>query len=361
MPRSDRGKRARKPQPYDFAEFRGYRGPRFTPLPDEFLDHQLADLTSAETKVMLFLFRKTYGYRKSGDHVSFAQLQFGTVSADGTIIDRGTGLSKATVWRALKGLQSKGLIEVYRQITRAGDPDVNYYRIREYSDADQSRPGSASPDGLPDDRGPSSGPTTRPSRQTPNSTRTKPRGGWSSSDTTPVSELNHPHSGTKPRGGLTPKPTREHYTRDNYTLSPALLELARDFLASIGYPRPSQAKRERTIHILTQLNTHDGYSLDELQTACEIAVAVGARGPELIPHVIGQDTDPDIEVGERVAAQESAERDRWEGLAEEFDGLPEKRQHDLLVQARESSGILAKRPLDHPLVRAAAIAALENR
>ncbi len=361
MPRSDRGKRARKPQPYDFAEFRGYRGPRFTPLPDEFLDHQLADLTSAEAKVMLFLFRKTYGYRKSGDRVSFAQLQFGTVAADGTIIDRGTGLSKATIWRALKGLQKKGLIEVYRQTTRAGDPDVNYYRIREHSDSDESRPGSAPPDTPRNDTGSGTRSTTRPSRQTPNRRRTTPAGGWSSSDTTPVSDLNHPHSGTEPRGSLSLEPTREHYTRENYTLSPALLELARDFLASIGYPRPSQAKRERTIHILTQLNTEDGYSLDELQTACQIAVAVGARGPELIPHVIGQDAEAGVEVGERIAAEESAERNRWEELAEEFNRLPQDQRHDLLVEARQSSTILAKRPLDHPLVRAAAIAALDNR
>ena len=56
-------------------------------------------MTSAEAKVMLFLFRKTYGYRKSADRVSFAQLERGTVASDGTIIDRGTGLSKKEAMR----------------------------------------------------------------------------------------------------------------------------------------------------------------------------------------------------------------------------------------------------------------------
>ena len=107
-------KRGRKREPYDFESFEGYRGPRFTPIPDEFLDHQLADLTSAEAKVMLFLFRKTYGYRKSADQVSLTQLERGTIAGDGRIIDRGSGLSKATIWRALKGLQQKGLIVVHR-------------------------------------------------------------------------------------------------------------------------------------------------------------------------------------------------------------------------------------------------------
>ncbi len=75
------GGKAGRTRGYDFTSFRGYRGPRFTPIPDEFLDHQLADLTSAEAKVMLFLFRKTYGYRKSADRVSFAQLERGMLAA----------------------------------------------------------------------------------------------------------------------------------------------------------------------------------------------------------------------------------------------------------------------------------------
>lgn len=358
MPRSDRGHKDRKAQPYDFSQFRGYRGPRFTPIPDEFLDHQLADLTSAEAKVMLFLFRKTYGYRKSGDHVSFAQLQSGTVTADGAIIDRGTGLSKATIWRALKGLQQKRLIEVYRQTTRAGDPDVNYYRIREYSELDG--PGPASPaTSSPSGSGNPSGrfPLGSPAGNADRAVR-RPEAGLFSSDTTPVSELNHGHSETKLRGGLNAKPTREHYTREDYTLSPELEAVAHEFLAGIGYSRPSRAKRERAIRILSVLQTEDGYSLEELRTACEIAVALGARGPELIPHVIGQEPAPDDEVGERVVEQEKADRDRWQELTEEFLRLPEDGQRELLLEARQSNRILSKRPLTHPLVRAAAIALL---
>jgi hypothetical protein len=360
MPPRSSSERRRGAEPYDFSQFHGYRGPRFTPIPDEFLDHQLADLTSAEAKVMLFLFRKTYGYRKSGDRVSFAQLQRGTVAADGTIIDRGTGLSKATVWRALKGLQQKGLIEVYRQTTRAGDPDVNYYRIREYAEsAGESGPATRDDGGGP----PGSPPDPSPGRPTPEGApkpRRRAKGGLFNPDTTPPSELNRPHSETKPPGSLTVKPTRTDFTRENLTLSSALSDLACGFLRAIGYNKPSRPKRERTIRILSTLMNDDGYSFHEVETACEIAVSLGARGPELIPHVIGQEVELGAEVGEKTAQMEQQEHERWRELTKRFESLPDSDRQKLLGTARGSNRILSKRPLDHPLVRAAAIALLDE-
>jgi len=360
MPRPDGGRRGRKGDPYDFSQFRGYRGPRFTPIPDEFLDHQLADLTSAEAKVMLFLFRKTYGYRKSGDRVSFAQLQHGTVSGNGQIIDRGTGLSKATIWRALKGLQRKGLIEVHRQKTRAGDPEVNYYRIREYAEPGDGAPfGGLSNDGNGNDDPSHRGPTSRgagPAHRQDSG----PRGGSFNSDTTPVSKLDDPHSGTKPPGSLKAEPTRQDCTREDYTPSVDLIELTQGFLRNIGYPKPSRTKRERALRIFTTLTTDDGYSLDELRAACDIAVSLGARGPELIPHVVGQEADAGEEVGERFLHAQQAEQKRWQALGARFDSLAGPEREALLSQARKSNRILAKRPLNHPLVRAAAIALLDE-
>jgi hypothetical protein len=357
----ERGNR-RKRRPYDFQAFRGYSGPRFTPIPDEFLDHQLADLSSAEAKVMLFLFRKTYGYRKSADRVSLAQLQHGTMSSSGTIIDRGTGLSRATIWRALKGLQEKGLIAVHRQTTPAGDLDINYYRIREDSAAQQST-GDDKPaeriepeprrSRVPDDRGGGEGADSPiPTVQT----------GWFNGETTPVSELNHPGFRTKPGGSLVSEPTRTDSTREDSTLSHSLSELAQQFLAAIGYSRAAGVKRERTLRILEGLQ-HDGhYTLDELRAACEIAASMGARGPELIPHVIGKAPPerPESDVGEKLSRQETKERSRWQSLAAQFEALSSDKQRDLLDLARQSSEILAKRPLDHPLVRAAAIALLDD-
>ena len=360
MPRPDGARRRGKADPYDFSQFRGYRGPRFTPIPDEFLDHQLADLTSAEAKVMLFLFRKTYGYRKSGDRVSFAQLQHGTVSGNGQIIDRGTGLSKATIWRALKGLQRKGLIEVHRQKTRAGDPEVNYYHIREYPESPDGTPFGGSPNGGSSNDDPANpGAGSRSSGPADKEAPRPPRGSFHS-DTTPVSKLNHRHSETETPGSLKAEPTREHCTRQDYTPSAELVELAQGFLRDIGYPKPSRTKRERALRIFSTLTTDDGYSLEELRAACDIAVSLGARGPELVPHVVGQEMDAVDEVGERLYQAQQAEQKRWQELGDRFDSLAESRREALLTRARKSNRILAKRPLNHPLVRAAAIALLDE-
>jgi biotin operon repressor len=359
--KGERGNR-RKRTPYDFEAFRGYSGPRFTPIPDEFLDHQLADLSSAEAKVMLFLFRKTYGYRKSADRVSLAQLQHGTMSSSGAIIDRGTGLSRATIWRALKGLQEKGLIDVHRQTTPAGDMDINYYRIRE----DSATRHPVEDDEAPRQAGSAPG-RSRTSRnegggEGPDSRSTALGTGWFNAETTPVSELNHRGFRTRPGGSLVSEPTRENSTRQDSTLSPDLPELAQQFLTAIGYSRPTAVKRERTLRILESLHHDGGYTLDELQAASEIAASMGARGPELIPHVIGKAPPHHVEteIGERVSRQETEERTRWQSLVAEFEALPSAQQKELLDLARQSNEILAKRPIDHPLVRAAAIALLDG-
>ena len=375
-----KGGRRRK-RAYDFEAFRGYRGPRFTPIPDEFLDHQLAYVSSAEAKVMLFLFRKTYGYRKSGDRVSLAQLERGTIASDGTIIDRGTGLSRATIWRALKGLQEKGLIEVHRQTTPFGDSDINYYRIRE--DLGQESGGTQeAPIGERGD----------PLRSPRSRDLLPSDGGSFSNETTPFSELNHRPLRSKPRGGLSSEPTRMDSTREDSTLSPQesdapgqksaiqgprtaetptereepltlpLDDIARRFLKAIGYVKPATAKRERTIRVLRGLQREGSYTAEELQAACEIAASMGARGPELIPHVIGraQTERPEAKVGERLTRHEEQERLRWQSLTAEFEALSEGKREALLQSARESSDILAQRPPDHPLVRAAAIALLDE-
>ena len=304
---------------------------------------------------MLFLFRKTYGYRKSADRVSFAQLERGTRSSEGTIIDRGTGLSKATIWRALKGLERKGLIEVYRQTTAAGDADVNYYRIREAEPREGlGRSGS-------DDSPPPDDPSSSADRRgAPSPSQS---GGSSHSETTPVSKRNDPRFRTKRPGGFTSETTREQFTRDDstrqeYTLLAPITGLAAQFLQSIGYRRPARAKSERTVQILHELATREHYDLDDLRAACAVAVSMGARGPELIPHVIGKTPPVSEEVGERFGQAQKEDRRRWQALTEAFDALPRDRQEDLLVQAQQSNRVLTHRSLDHPLVKATAIGSL---
>jgi hypothetical protein len=54
-------------------KFMGYGNPKYTGIPDLFIDEQMQDLTEAELKVMLYIFRRTYGFKKEQDAISYDQ------------------------------------------------------------------------------------------------------------------------------------------------------------------------------------------------------------------------------------------------------------------------------------------------
>jgi hypothetical protein len=54
-------------------KFMGYGNPKYTPIPDLFLDEQMQDLTEAELKVILYIFRRTFGFKKEQDAISYDQ------------------------------------------------------------------------------------------------------------------------------------------------------------------------------------------------------------------------------------------------------------------------------------------------
>lgn len=71
----------------------------FTPIANEILEQLVKiDLLGAELRVLLFIIRKTYGYQKKFDRISFTQFE------------KGTGISRQTINKTIKNLMSKGLI-----------------------------------------------------------------------------------------------------------------------------------------------------------------------------------------------------------------------------------------------------------
>lgn len=95
--------------------FRGYASPNYTMVPDELFDEQLPYLSGAEVKVLLYIMRRTFGFKKSSDNISFSQICTGITTREGKILDRGTGLSRSTAQVAIKGLADKNLIHVTRR------------------------------------------------------------------------------------------------------------------------------------------------------------------------------------------------------------------------------------------------------
>ena len=76
-------------------------------MPDQLFDELLHRLSGAELKVLMYIIRRTFGFKKQSDDISLAQLVGGIKTKDGRILDRGTGLSKSSVVRALNSLEKK--------------------------------------------------------------------------------------------------------------------------------------------------------------------------------------------------------------------------------------------------------------
>jgi hypothetical protein len=84
--------------------FKGYSKPNYTPVPDELFDEQLPDLSGAELKVLLYIIRRTFGFKKESDNISLNQLLHGITTREDVVLDRGTGLSKKTLLDTIRNL-----------------------------------------------------------------------------------------------------------------------------------------------------------------------------------------------------------------------------------------------------------------
>ncbi len=76
------------------APFKGYAGPNYTPVPDELFDEQLPDLSGAELKVLLYIMRRTFGFKRDSDNISISQMLNGLRSRNNYQMDRGVGLEQ---------------------------------------------------------------------------------------------------------------------------------------------------------------------------------------------------------------------------------------------------------------------------
>lgn len=79
------------------------------------LEEYWHEMSGSEQKVMDFLLRRTIGWRKVRDSISLSQFQSGV---RGKEKNTGTGLSVSQIRRAIKGLEEKGFIKVFRQKRR---------------------------------------------------------------------------------------------------------------------------------------------------------------------------------------------------------------------------------------------------
>jgi hypothetical protein len=113
----------------DQKHFKGYTKPNYTPVPDELFDEQLPDLSGAELKVLLYIIRRTFGFKKESDNISLNQLLHGITTKEDVVLDRGTGLSKKTLLETIKNLIEKNLIISERRRSKEKGDQPTTYRL----------------------------------------------------------------------------------------------------------------------------------------------------------------------------------------------------------------------------------------
>lgn len=112
--------------------FDGFEPANTTPVPDILFDQLLAELNESELKVLLYIIRRTAGFKKPTDAISLNQFQKGIKKrVTGEILDRGCGIKdRATIIKALASLEKKGIIQADKSDDPQGDKATSVYRIR---------------------------------------------------------------------------------------------------------------------------------------------------------------------------------------------------------------------------------------
>src|SRR5438309_800203 len=120
------------PPPY---RFEGFEQANTTPVPDAFFDRLLPLLGEAELKTLLYIFRRTTGFKKTSDRISINQFLRGIRTKEGRVLDEGCGVKNRTnLSRALKSLEHKGIVVSEKGMDERGENETTLYRIRWKSD-----------------------------------------------------------------------------------------------------------------------------------------------------------------------------------------------------------------------------------
>jgi len=92
-----------------------------------------AEETEAELKALLYIIRRTFGFKRDQDPISFNQFLRGITRRDGRVLDEGCGVrDRTTLSRALNSLEAKGIIRSEKGVDERGENAVAvriYHRI----------------------------------------------------------------------------------------------------------------------------------------------------------------------------------------------------------------------------------------
>jgi len=126
--------------------------PTTTATPDEIFEEWVHVLSHAELLALLYVVRRTLGFKKDQDSISYTQFLHGIVTREGKVLDRGCGIkSRSTLAAALRRLEERGLIRSVKTQTVAGDQATTRYALwfvgDDARDAPTSPPSEAAGEG----------------------------------------------------------------------------------------------------------------------------------------------------------------------------------------------------------------------
>jgi len=113
-----------------YPDWEGFETPRYTPVPDDLFDLWLPHLSESELKVLLYVCRRTFGFKKDADAISLRQMTEGIVTYDGRRLDYGAGIAERSVIRGIKGLLDKGLIIAEKRSSPERGDETTVYHLR---------------------------------------------------------------------------------------------------------------------------------------------------------------------------------------------------------------------------------------
>lgn len=85
--------------------FEGISQPNYTQVPDNLLDHAIAHMSGNEFKIVMYICRRTYGWKQPAAKISLQQLMVGTGPDEGTGITR-----RASVIGYVRNLRKRGFL-----------------------------------------------------------------------------------------------------------------------------------------------------------------------------------------------------------------------------------------------------------
>jgi biotin operon repressor len=97
--------------------------PNSTQIPNIITDIIIPQIPEAEARCLLYVCRRTFGFHKVEDQISFSQFEKGIQDKNGKKLDFGAGISREAINKALKNLIEAGLL--ISQKTTKG----NFYKI----------------------------------------------------------------------------------------------------------------------------------------------------------------------------------------------------------------------------------------